>query len=239
MRRIALKVTVIHGNDRQGNTYKAVELFKAELARLGSIDYAEYFLPKDLPHFCNGCLACLVNGRERCPHSSHITPIVNDIFTSDGVILASPVYVMNVSGGMKSFLDHLFTMWIPHRPEVELFDKIGIAITTAAGTGMRPTLKTMTRSFNYLGFKRYFSFGCRALDLERAETKVKAKVAHKAHEFYQTMLKRKSLAPRLYPKLIFAAMRPMIRSYADDSVVARDKEYWLQKGWLDSKSPWK
>lgn len=234
-----MKVTIIHGNNRHGNTYKAVEYFKTELERLGTFSYTEYYLPTDLPYFCNGCMTCLVKDREHCPHSSYVMPIVNDIFASDGVILASPVYVMNVSGGMKSFLDHLFTLWLPHRPEEELFDKVGIAITTAAGTGIGPTLKTMTRSFNYLGFKRYYSFGCRALDLEKAELKVKARLAHKANKFYQAMIRRESLAPRLYPRLAFAAMRPMIRSYADDSVVARDKEYWLQKGWLDGKSPWR
>lgn len=233
-----MKVTIIHGNNRQGNTYRTVQLFKTELSKLGAISYAEYYLPTDLPHFCNGCQTCLCKGREHCPHSSYVAPIISDIFTSDGIILASPVYVMNVSGCMKSFLDHLFTMWIPHRPEEELFDKVGIAISTAAGTGLGATLKTMTRTFNYLGFKRYFSYGCKALELEKNEAKINTKLANRAHRFYRAMQKRESLTPRLYPRLVFAAMRPMIRSYADDSVVGRDKDYWLQKGWLDGKNPW-
>lgn len=234
-----MQVTIVYGNNRHGNTYKVVELFKAELNKLGTISYAQYFLPTDLPYFCNGCMTCLVKGREHCPHSRYITPIINDIFASDGVVLASPVYVMDVSGGMKSFLDHLFTMWIAHRPEEELFEKIGMAITTAAGAGIRPTLKTMTRSFNYMGFKRYFTFSCKAMELERAEDKVKAQLTRKAHHFHEAMSRRKSLSPRLFPQLLFTAMRPMINTYTEDSIMARDKEYWLQKGWLNGKNPWR
>ena len=53
-----MKLTVIHGSPRRGNTYRAAQLFLEALKKRGQIEAREFFLPQDLPEFCRGCIAC-------------------------------------------------------------------------------------------------------------------------------------------------------------------------------------
>ncbi len=60
---------------------------------------------------------------------------------------------------MKTFIDHLCFMWIPHRPNTEMFSKIGFVISTAAGGGMKRANKTMKNALGFMGVKRVYGFG--------------------------------------------------------------------------------
>ncbi|GIM30407.1 flavin reductase [Clostridium polyendosporum] len=232
-----MKVTIIYGNNREGNTYNCVSVFKNQLREYNNIDYAEYFVPRDMPYFCSGCMNCICNGEDKCPHYKTMKPIIDDIMTSDGVILASPVYVMNVSGSMKALLDHLAKMWMPHRPNIEIFQKVGIAISTAAGAGIKEANKTLTNTFKFMGFKRYYSLGCRAIDLENRDIKTQKRIEKSAKRFYKALLHRKELKPKLFTKMFFRIMCSMIKDYDDYGRFALDKKYWRENGWLDGKKP--
>ena len=57
-----MNITVINGTEKHGVTYRLKELFLAEFKDKAKI--TEYYLPKDCPNFCNGC----VTGRDSNPH---------------------------------------------------------------------------------------------------------------------------------------------------------------------------
>ena len=63
------------------------------------------------------------------------------INSSDGVMLTSPVYMENVSGILKTFLDRT-CKWF-HRPE--LYGKPILVIATTKGSGLKATLKYLER----------------------------------------------------------------------------------------------
>ena len=52
-----MKIAVIHGQNHKGSTWHAAE----ELLKNLEAEYEcrEFFLPRDLDHFCSGCLACV------------------------------------------------------------------------------------------------------------------------------------------------------------------------------------
>ena len=59
-----MKIVMIHGQNHKGNTYyianKIVENINIEK------DVTEFFLPRDLNHFCTGCFSC-VKDESKCP----------------------------------------------------------------------------------------------------------------------------------------------------------------------------
>ena len=60
---------------------------------------------------------------------------------------------------MKALLDHYGYMWMAHRPEESMFKKQGIVISTAAGAGIKSTLKDMRDSLFFWGVAKTYQFG--------------------------------------------------------------------------------
>ena len=111
-----------------------------------------------MPHFCNGCFSCFYNGEDTCPHAPFVTPIVKALLDADLIILTSPVYGLDVSGQMKALVDHLCWMWMSHRPNPKMVNKIGLTVTTTAGMGLGRAAKTLRNSLTFWGVKKSFSF---------------------------------------------------------------------------------
>ena len=59
-----MKITVINGTEKKGVTYKMKELFLEHLRDAAEI--TEFYLPRDCPAFCAGCIACFqIDDRDR------------------------------------------------------------------------------------------------------------------------------------------------------------------------------
>ena len=230
-----MKICIIHGSPRKGNTYKAVSIFKEELQKCGEVEFIEYFLPKDMPHFCCGCFSCFDKGEDKCPHVKYIQPITDSMRESDGLIFSSPVYVLAESGQIKAFLDHFGYLYMPHRPMEEMFSKVAMVISTTAGAGTGNAIKTISRSLRYWGVKRILKCGFTIFaknwdDMKQEkQQKFKNTLCKKAKEYYKITLMRKKLSPRLFTRFLFRLMKGMISGYPD---LHPDKEYWKKKGWI-------
>jgi len=230
-----MRVCIVHGSPRKGNTYRATLVFQEQLRQYGAVDFAEFHLPKDMPHFCLGCHGCFEKGEKHCPHAPNVQPIVKAMLDADGIILTSPVYVLAESGCMKAFLDHLGYMYIAHRPMEEMFSKVAMVISTAAGTGTRHSMGAMARSLNHWGVKRIYRYGLNVFapswdDMKPAkQRRIRRTLDSKAKRFYHAMAQRAELRPRVFTRAMFTMMRKMMFQYPDGHI---DKEYWRQKGWL-------
>jgi multimeric flavodoxin WrbA len=235
-----MHIAVIHAGRKNGSTYSSVEIFKNELLKLGEFEFTEYILPKDMPHFCNGCFTCFFKGEDKCPHAQYVAPIAASLREADGIILSTPVYGCEVSGAMKALFDHLCYMWFPHRPMEEMFTKVGMVITTTAGAGAKTTIKTMKKNLSYWGAKRIYSYGAAVAASSFEDVKVAKKLKiHKglkkaAHHFYRAVCSRKKLRPRVFTRFMFTLMKKMLSGYDDGN---KDKEYWQAWGWLGGKTP--
>jgi NAD(P)H-dependent FMN reductase len=106
-------------------------------------------------------ISCFLNGEDTCPHASFTKPIIEAMAGADLIILTSPVYAMDVSGQMKALLDHLCFMWMSHRPDLRMFDKVGVTVSTTAGAGLGHAAKTLKNCLVFLGVKRVFPFNSR------------------------------------------------------------------------------
>ena len=141
-----MEIVVIHGQNHKGNTYHLTKLLTDNFSE--KVDSIKEFYTNDIPP-CAGCFACVIKGEEFCPHCSIIAPIALAIEKSDVIIINSPNYCMEMSGQLKTFFDHMAYRWISHRPHPSMENKIGVAITTTAGTGARGTAKSIARQMLY------------------------------------------------------------------------------------------
>ncbi|KNZ42625.1 flavodoxin family protein [Acetobacterium bakii] len=235
-----MKVTVINGNTRHGSTWHCMDLLKQELSRYEAIEVTEFYMPRDMPHFCKGCFSCFLNGEETCPHAESIDPIVKAMEEADLVVLTSPVYGMDVSGQLKALLDHLCFMWLSHRPNPKMFNTVGLSISTTAGAGLSHTTKTMQNSLKFWGLKKRFALKepVSAMKWDEVPTKNKAKirrdVALTAKKIAEKVSNIEKQPSPLFRRFMFKMMLGMMKKNTWNPT---DRNHWEAQGWLSGEKP--
>ena len=63
---------------------------------------------------CRGCLTCWIKTPGKCIHKDDMADLLEKYMTADIVIIACPVYVENVPGLVKDFMDRLIPITDPH-----------------------------------------------------------------------------------------------------------------------------
>jgi multimeric flavodoxin WrbA len=232
-----MKIVLIHGQSHKGTSYHIGRALVDQLEVKENI--TEFFLPKDLPQFCCGCYQCL-KGADKCPHYEWVKPITQSMEEADLLVFTTPVYCLRASAPMKSLLDHLFVQWISHRPKQEMYFKKAVVITAGAGMGMKEAAKDITTSLKFWGISDICIYKMRSLAMswegvgEKSKDQVKQDTKKLADR-----IKRSDNSARvsLRNKFMFNLMRNMqLKGWG---ACPEDKEYWLEKGWLDKKRPWK
>ncbi|MDD4124381.1 MAG: NAD(P)H-dependent oxidoreductase [Eubacteriales bacterium] len=156
-----MKITIINGqNHKECSWNMGQELVKA----LGEDnEITEFFLPRDMPHFCIGCANCIYISEEKCPHYVSMKPIEDAVSGAELLIFTTPTYVYHASGSMKALLDHFAWRWIVHRPDGTSFSKQAVAVASSAGSTTKHTLNDIADSFKFWGIGRIYRFGMAVL----------------------------------------------------------------------------
>jgi len=233
-----MKFCVIHGSNRRGNTDKTLEIIKEHLNKKGENSFTDFYLPKDMPYFCNGCFSCITGGEyggQNCPHKEYTHPILQAMLEADGIIFASPVYALSETAQMKALLDHYACIYYNHRPHEGMFDKVALVVSTAAGAGTGRVVSTISRSLLFWGVKRIVK--CKinmwAMDWEGMPLK-KRRIAdraleNKVNKFYYLTKNRCKLHEGISGGFIRLMCKKLIKILDDTSP---DKIYWKTKGWI-------
>ncbi len=232
-----MKITVLHGQMHKGSTYNITKLFLEKLTDKNT-EIKEFFMPKHAPSFCVGCFKCFTEGEEKCPHADTVQPVAKAIEEADLVIIESPCYALGMSGQLKTFLDHMSYRWMPHRPHPRMFSKVGLVISTAAGTGTRKVTKALQDNLFYWGVPIIYRYGKnvsassfesvkpeKKSQIEKDVTKISAKIVNQLGR----------VKPGIKTKAMFQLMR---LSQKSNNWNPTDKEYWLKQGWLGRVKPW-
>lgn len=235
-----MKITVINGIQHHGSTWHCKDLLLQNIASHLETEVTEFYLPRDMSHFCAGCFSCFLKGEDSCPHADQIKPVVAALEAADLVILTSPVYGLDVSGQMKALLDHLCFMWFSHRPNPQLFNTVGVSITTTAGAGLSHTTKTMQNSLKFWGAKKRFTSKQAVAALkwsdipEKKRRKIEKDLAALSHQVVQAVATIDQRRSPLFAKMMFNVMKRMMKNNGWNP---KDREYWREKGWLDGTKP--
>lgn len=229
-----MRVVIVHGQNHKGSTYHIAHSLAEKLGG----ELTEFFLPRDFGEFCLGCTTCFLEGAERCPHHDRLFPITEALDAADVIILASPVYVFHATGAMKAFLDHYGHRWMVHSPEGTMFTKQGVCVTTAAGAGMRSTLKDMADSLFFWGVGRVYRYGVGVAATRWAEVSDKKRqdIDRATTRLARTIRGRVgNVTPGVKTRAVFFAMHLAQRK----GVNPRDAQHWQQRDWTGKARPWK
>ncbi len=229
-----MKTVIIHGQNHKGSTYHIAR----ELAEKIGGNIQEFFLPRDFSSFCCGCTNCFKKVETLCPHHDSLSPLTRAMDEADVIILASPVYVYHVTGAMKAFLDHYGYRWMVHRPEAAMFRKQAVCVASAAGAGMKSTIRDMADSLFFWGIARQYKLGfaVAAVSWDAVKDKKKQKIERKAGAIARRIVRKAGkVKPSFKTRAFFALMRQMQKHGWNEA----DALYWNEKGWTGKARPWK
>ncbi len=144
MQQSARTVLGINGSPHlQGNTgyalQRALELLEREGIRTRALSLAQLDIMA-----CDGCFRCRSG---ECVHDDDMARVYEAMRTSDGLILASPVYMGMVTGQMKVMMDR--TVLFRAGSRFELSGKVGAGIACGGfrNGGQELTLQNMQTFF--------------------------------------------------------------------------------------------
>jgi multimeric flavodoxin WrbA len=109
-----MKIIGINGSPRtNGNTAAALETFLMETEANGAKTKTYHLNQMDIKG-CQSCYACRKEGREgQCGVKDDMPKLLNEILEADAVVLASPVYMWQMTAQAKAFTDRLFPLLKP------------------------------------------------------------------------------------------------------------------------------
>ena len=234
-RRVSVKILACVGSYRQrGNTARIVALIEEQLQQTaaganGSLAFETVYLGHHDIGLCRGCRVCFDKGEAKCPLHDDLLVIKAKMQAADGLIVASPVYVDDVSGTTKNWIDRL--AHVCHRPEFA-----GKCVYLVATTGSSPTghaIRTLRTATMCWGFYVVGEAGFKTGALMPQE-KLKAQHGPRAKEIAQALFRaiheKRFVRPTFLSLMTFKIQQRAYQQVDKDSI---DFKYWHSQDWLD------
>lgn len=230
-----MKIIAIIGSYRKkGNTARIVQLISEKLAaaafQLGvSLEFESIYLGHTNLGFCRGCRVCFDRGEDKCPLKDDLLALKAKIKTADGVIFASPVYVDDVSGGMKNWIDRM--AHVCHRPE--FMGKCAYLLATTGTTPTSHAIRTLGAAASSWGFHIAGQTGFKTgalMPQAEIETRYQKKAEKIAQKLSTAIYKRQFYRPGFVSLMTFRIQQWFYQKKAQDSL---DYRYWNSQGWTD------
>ncbi|MBQ6100176.1 MAG: NAD(P)H-dependent oxidoreductase [Methanobrevibacter sp.] len=214
-----MKYVIINGSPRKKNTWMMVKQAQKNID--GEFEEIHLF-EEDIP-FCKGCYNCIMHGEQYCPHKNQIQPIVDKLKDCDGIIIACPVYALNVTALLKNFLDH--TAYIYHRPE--FFTKKALIMVSTAGAGDKKVAKYLDETLRHWGVNKVYKVNMACGGKDELETEDIDKTSRK---FNDDVKSKKLHSPKFNDVIFYNVWRAMAKR--EDGIPA-DIEFWHETGLVE------
>ncbi len=220
-----MKAIGILGSPRKfGNASKMLDAALKELENRGFETESIYLMGKNIK-YCIGCGTCLAKGR--CLQKDDMEEIKQKIEESDAVILASPVYYLNVTGQMKTFIDRMLAYG--HRPTLR--GKYGGSITVYAGVG-RPEevagyLNRVLKAWGIVPVGYAIGFGVTPGDVKEGDVERASELGRRIAEAFETGYRAVVTEEDIE---LQKQLLTLIKNYGD--LMKADYEFWKEKGVL-------
>lgn len=143
-----MKVTAINGSPRkEGNTYHALARI-GEFLKDSDVDFEILHIGDKAIRGCTACGECGKRRDGTCVFKDDpVNDAIKKLASSDGIVLASPVYYSGVAGTMKSFLDRCF--FVAGSSGGLFRHKVGAALVAVRRSGGSSTLDCLNHYLTY------------------------------------------------------------------------------------------
>ncbi len=203
-----MKIIAIMGSPRgKGSGYRIVRMIEERMKALGVIEFAYLFLKDANLKSCLGCYTCMAKGEDKCPLKDDRAAIEQELLTADGIILSSPVYVSDVSGLMKNFIDRF--AYLNHRPR--FLRQAFLSVVNMAGTEGKGALSALRYAIGGArGSRALYRLAVATppwLQTERAIANKERAIDSAAKKFYEACLDASLPRPTLKSYIDFLMMQ--------------------------------
>ena len=232
-----MKILILIGSYRKnGNTDRLVNLIAAHLqAEAERCNTALELETLYLGHLaiapCRGCRACFDRGEDKCPLKDDLLAVRGKMQQADGLLIASPVYVDDVSGYTKNWIDRL--AFVCHRPGFA--GKCAYLVATVGGSPTSHTLQTLHMALSTWGFylagQTGFKMGA-LLPADEVKQRFDAPAQKIARRLFQAIYQRKFARPSFWAFMLFKIQQQAWQKAPPDGL---DYRYWSEQGWLDPR----
>jgi multimeric flavodoxin WrbA len=232
-----MKILLLLGSYRRnGNTEQVLGLIKEHLQQEAEkqnipLEMESVALGQQNLQFCRGCRICYNRGEEHCPVRDDLLAIKAKMQAADGLILASPVYVDDVSGITKNFIDRL--CHVCHRPEFA--GKVAYVLATTGSSRTGKTLETMQMALRTWGFQVIGQTGLKMgalMKREETRERFEAQASQIARCVFQAVRQGRGSQPDFFSLMMFKIQQMAWRKANPGTL---DYQYWEQQGWMDPK----
>jgi multimeric flavodoxin WrbA len=232
-------VSITSSYRRNGNTKRLVDLFEEEIIAAADefnipVEIDRIYLAHQNIQICRGCRICFNKGEESCPLNDDLMAIHNLLLEADGLLLASPVYVEDINGILKNWIDRM--AFNSHRPAFAGKTAI-LAINSAVGSSNH-ALQSMSRALGTWGFhfsgKGKFTAGA-LMKKDIMKTRYEKVIKKLSRQFITALVNQEPLVPSFYSLLVFKVQQKYWQKNEIEHNTV-DYAYWLNKGWLNPQS---
>jgi multimeric flavodoxin WrbA len=230
-------ILIIHASPRSNGCSSTIARNIAKKFEGASL--LEINLHKENLPYCNGCLNCVKKSIESCPHSDKTIAMRDKMLKADLIIVATPVYILHMTGQLKTFIDHYPSIFLMHRPEKSMFSKQLIIVTTAAGPVCKQTLKEISGIFTQFGISRIYKLGFAvASPSYNSIKKDKLLEIEKQCDRVIRKVKKNIFKPKVSLKIRFNFLiYKMVQKKFPASEA--DSKCWNENDWFNKGKPWK
>jgi multimeric flavodoxin WrbA len=229
-----MKVLILVGSYRKyGNTAQVVGLIQESLIKIAGrteerLEVDTIFLGEQDIDACRGCRVCFDRGEDKCPLKDDLLVVKAKMQESDGVIVASPIYVDDVSGLVKTWIDRL--AHVCHRPEFG--GKSAYLVVTVGSSPTRHALGTLNLALStwgyYIAGKSGFKMGA-LMKPEESRAHFLAQAEKIAETFFTAIHHHRYANPSFMSLMIFKIQQLSWRKVRQDRL---DYQYWDKRGWI-------
>lgn len=227
-----MNLLLINGSPRPfGNTSQILKLCQTlfdACALPHSVTYHTVSLSQLNLMTCKGCRVCFDHSEQNCPNKDDTLTLKHQMEQADAIIIGSPVYVEDISGLTKNWLDRM--AFNCHRPFL-LGKPVYLFVTSGAGAS-KHALKTLKHALISWGGviigENQFSMGAK-MDFNVAQKNFSTVVNAQMKRLYQHL---KLPTPALFSLVGFRIQKKYWTHRTDQTTI--DYLYWKEKGWLEN-----
>ncbi len=231
-----MKILLIHSSYRtNGNTARVLQIYEENLLQLSTernigIRVETVSLAHSNIQMCRGCRSCFDRGEEKCPLKDDVLLIYQKMLDADAFVIASPVYVEDVNGVMKNWIDRM--AFNCHRPA--FYGKTALLFSTSAMGSSNHTLRTMHAAMTAwaatIAGRMKFRLGALS-DIDHIRSVYKEQIRRESEKLVRSLLDGSAQKPSFYSLLAFAVQKRYWlknKDYQD----TYDYAYWVKQNWL-------
>lgn len=222
-------VVAVNGSPHSGigNTALMIEMLRPTLTQEG-FELEIVNLSDHEIRYCTGCAFCMEKGK--CWIDDDHRRIADRLLAAAGVVLASPVYIMHVTGQMKTFLDRSLTLGHKPRPTW----KPGLTISVSAGLG-----ETDTASYLAFHLRMFGAFPVGTLTAMAAQPggfwgkeAVEARAADLARDLARAIKEKRRYPVTDRDLHYYQFMGGLVRDFKD-AFMKHDFKHWQEHGFYE------